>query len=89
MKKYIFLFLYFLIGFASTNLAQNIGPQKGSLVIVGGNARIAPEVFKKFIDLAGGPTASIVIIPTANSTRDFGPAYEGRVFPKLIFSTTE
>ena len=51
--------------------------------IVGGNARIAPEVFKKFIDLAGGPTASIVIIPTANGGRDFGPAYEGRVFPNF------
>ena len=81
MKKYTFLLLLFLVSFLNTNIAQTIGPKKGSLVIVGGNARIAPEVFKKFIDLAGGPTAKIVIIPTANGTRDFGPAYEGRVFP--------
>ena len=83
MNKNIISVLLFLIGFITTNIAQTIGPEKGSLVIVGGNARIAPEVFKKFIDLAGGPTASIVIIPTANGGRDFGPAYEGRVFPNF------
>lgn len=82
MKKYIFL-LFLAFTFSNSSIAQTIGPKKGSLVIVGGNARIAPAVFKKFIDLAGGPTAKIIIIPTANGTRDFGPAYEGRVFPNF------
>jgi cyanophycinase len=37
----------------------------GSLVIVGGGG-MPPEVTKKFIDLAGGPDALIVVLPTAN-----------------------
>lgn len=37
----------------------------GSLVIVGGGG-MPPDVTKKFIELAGGPDALIVILPTAN-----------------------
>ena len=77
---FFFLLLFFI---ANSLFGQFIGPEKGSLVIVGGNARIAPKVFKKFIDLAGGPTANIVIIPTANGGRDFGPAYQGNVYPNF------
>jgi cyanophycinase len=36
----------------------------GSLVIVGGGGA-GPEIWKKFIELAGGPDAPIVMIPTA------------------------
>lgn len=83
MNKCFILFIFFLTSLINASHAQTIGPQKGSLVIVGGNARIAPEVFKKFIELAGGPTASIVIIPTAMGNKDFGLAYEGQVFPNF------
>jgi cyanophycinase len=38
--------------------------EKGSLVIVGGGGA-GPEIWKKFIELAGGPDALIVFIPTA------------------------
>ncbi len=82
--KSIQIILILLVGvFNQALFAQFQGPEKGNLVIVGGNARIAPEVFKEFIDLAGGPTANIVIIPTANGGRDFGPAYQGRVYPNF------
>jgi cyanophycinase len=37
---------------------------RGSLVIVGGGG-LPPDVVKKFIDLAGGPDALIVVLPTA------------------------
>src|SRR5262245_22540697 len=37
---------------------------KGSLVIVGGGG-MPPDVTKKFIDLAGGPDAPLVVLPTA------------------------
>jgi len=40
------------------------GPAKGSLVIVGGGTT-AP-MLQRFIALAGGPDAPIVVIPTAN-----------------------
>jgi len=47
-------------------LAQTaVGPPKGSLVVVGGGA-MGPEVINRFIDLAGGPDAPIVFVPTAN-----------------------
>jgi cyanophycinase len=39
-------------------------PGRGALVIVGGGAMPA-EVTKKFIELAGGPDALIVVLPTA------------------------
>jgi cyanophycinase-like exopeptidase len=39
------------------------GPDKGTLVIVGGNMQ-DPAIVKRFIDIAGGPDAPIVIIPT-------------------------
>jgi len=37
---------------------------KGALVIVGGGGA-PPEIVKKFIELAGGPDSSIVVLPTA------------------------
>ena len=44
--------------------ATKVGPQNGSLVIVGGG-RVDDAIFEKFIELAGGPEAQIVVVPTA------------------------
>ena len=44
--------------------ATKVGPQNGSLVIVGGG-RVDDAIFEKFIELAGGPEAPIVVVPTA------------------------
>jgi cyanophycinase len=38
--------------------------EKGSLVIVGGGGA-GPDIWKRFIELAGGPDAPIVVIPTS------------------------
>ncbi len=62
MKKFWLLLLFISIYF--TALSQTTGPEKGSLVIVGGG-RVGPEIVNKFIELAGGPNAKIVVIPTA------------------------
>ncbi len=43
--------------------AQEVGPTNGSLVIVGGG--LTPGIVQRFIELAGGPDASIIVIPTA------------------------
>jgi len=48
--------------------ATEYGPQKGSLLIVGGNAR-DPAIYNKFIELAGGPEANFVIVPTAGGNK--------------------
>ncbi len=55
-----------LILLASHSFAQTVttGPEKGHLIIAGGALRDA-AVFQKFIDLAGGSEALIVVIPTA------------------------
>ena len=47
-----------------------VGPQNGSLIIMGGGGkdRTFPQVFEKFVELAGGKNAKIVIVPTAASS---------------------
>lgn len=44
--------------------APVVGPARGSVLVVGGGAQ-GPEIFAKFIELAGGPDALIVEVPTA------------------------
>jgi len=50
------------------------GPESGSLVIVGGALQDA-EIVGTFIELAGGPSAKIVVVPTAGGGDDesYGP----------------
>ncbi len=44
--------------------AATVGPDSGSLVVSGG--AMGPEILNRLIALAGGPDASIIVIPTAN-----------------------
>jgi len=53
-----------------------VGPEKGSLVVVGGAMR-SPEIFERFIRLAGGPDAHIVMIPTAGGAEEYDEFYQG------------
>jgi cyanophycinase len=50
--------------------AAEFGPEKGSLVIVGGAARDSIP-YEKFVELAGGPKANIVVIPTAGGAKSY------------------
>jgi cyanophycinase len=60
------LSLLLLLSASALALAQTaVGPPNGSLVVVGGGV-MGPEVINRFIDLAGGPDAPIVFVPTAN-----------------------
>ncbi len=45
------------------------GPEKGALVIAGGALK-DPAIYKKFIDLAGGPEANFIIVPTAGGNKN-------------------
>ena len=76
----VFLFLMF----AATGAAsQEVGPARGSLVIVGG-AMQDPAILERFIQLAGGPQAPIVIIPTAGGEDEYDEFYGGlRAFHAL------
>lgn len=46
------------------------GPASGTLVIVGGGATAGTMIVERFIELAGGPQAKIVIVPTAGGNRN-------------------
>jgi cyanophycinase len=56
--------------------AQQVGPKSGSLVIVGGAMR-DPAIVARFIDLAGGPDAPIVIVPTAGDAAEYDQYWSG------------
>ena len=53
-----------------------VGPVNGSLVVVGGAMR-SPEIYQRFIELAGGPDAHIVLVPTAGGAEDYDEFYQG------------
>jgi cyanophycinase len=57
-------------------LAQEVGPANGSLVIVGGSMRDT-NIVDRFIELAGGPDAPIVVIPTAGEREDYADSNSG------------
>ncbi|AUD00408.1 cyanophycinase [Spirosoma pollinicola] len=84
MKKQIILpllFLALLVGRINAQTTQFVGPEKGSLVIVGGG-NMGSEIWDRFVELAGGPAAaSIVIIPTAgeDSSADSAPREEEKL----------
>jgi cyanophycinase len=56
--------------------AADVGPDKGTLMIVGGNMQ-DPALYKRFIDLAGGPDAPIVVVPTAGDDDTYDQYWTG------------
>ena len=59
------LFILLLTAASIAHAGNAVGPPKGSVLAAGGG-KLGPEVLNKFIDLAGGPDAPIVFIPTAS-----------------------
>lgn len=57
---------------ASPAVAQTkVGPARGAVLVVGGGA-VGPEINDKFIALAGGPEALIIVVPTAGGAATYG-----------------
>ena len=56
--------------------AQAVGPVRGALVLVGGAMR-DPAIVERFVQLAGGPEAPIVVIPTAGGGESYDQYYPG------------
>lgn len=59
-------------------VAQAIAPENGYLVIHGGGA--SSEPLDKFIELAGGAVANIIVIPTAAGFDDYGEKFQQEYF---------
>lgn len=62
MKSKFYVIIISLVFFISV---ENCSQSKGTLVIVGGVQ--VESIMKKFVELAGGPQAKIIIIPNAGS----------------------
>ncbi len=57
-------------GGAAAQDAPEYGPPKGTLVIVGGGSLDGTGIVERFIQLAGGPDARIVVVPTAGGNKN-------------------
>jgi len=55
---------------ASSQQAPEYGPAKGTLLVIGGGNLKGSGINEKFIELAGGPDARYVIVPTAGGNRN-------------------
>ena len=63
------LFLFNFLFISSIVFSQTVGPEKGKLMIVGGGS--ANPLIEKFVEIAGGKDAQIVVIPTAGTQEEF------------------
>jgi len=78
MKQFFIFFLITIPLFAQDQLTT--GPEKGALVIAGGSY-MGEEIVSRFVELAGGKEANIVVIPTASGAEKFD---ENRGFIKQL-----
>ncbi|MEM8486280.1 MAG: cyanophycinase [Bacteroidota bacterium] len=68
---------------ATPALAQQVGPARGVLLLGGGNLQDR-AIFERFVDLAGGPDAKIVVIPTAGGEAAYDDYWRGlSIFRKV------
>src|SRR5207302_8414766 len=58
------------ISFAQQSGAPEYGPPNGTLIIVGGGNLAGTDVMESFINRAGGPSAKIIIVPTAGGNKE-------------------
>ncbi|MFC2158768.1 cyanophycinase [Acidobacteriota bacterium] len=65
-----------VIGFQDLGISSEVGPERGSLVIVGG-AMKDPVILERFLQLAGGPEAPIVVFPTAGGGENYDQYWGG------------
>ena len=73
-RTLLWLLLCTVLSGVQPALAQTCGPEKGTLVIVGGG-RMGREIMDEFIARAGGIDAAFVILPTALEGEDWGAEY--------------
>ncbi|KAJ0117417.1 hypothetical protein J7T55_003831 [Diaporthe amygdali] len=59
-----------LLAVVNAQNSSTVGPETGSLVIVGGGT-LSDNIYQRVIDLAGGSDAPIVVIPTADGAESY------------------
>ena len=63
--------------------ATAVGPRAGSLLVVGGGA-LSPAIIERFVELAGGPGAEAVVIPSAAEEDPVDTARVGEGFARAF-----
>src|SRR5688572_26377226 len=61
---------------ATAALGQAGGPARGTLIIVGGGG-VPRYLLDRFLELAGGTNAPVVVIPTAGDADGYGQDWPG------------
>lgn len=64
---------------AVPSTAAEVGPDRGTLVVVGGGGHIE-ESLHRFIELAGGRSTPVVVIPTANGAPSYDQHHRAAVW---------
>jgi cyanophycinase len=62
--------------YAQSSTTSRVGPSRGAVMVVGGGA-MGPELYARFIELAGGPDALIVDVPTAGGDSTYAANWRG------------
>ena len=75
-RQTAFLLGLLLAASSPTTFAQDVGPAAGTLMLAGGGVR-DPVIAQRFLELAGGRDARIVVIPTAGPDSAYGPDFGG------------
>ena len=76
LKIALVINLLSLAAFAQESSVLTTGPEKGALIIAGGG-RLGDDIITRFIELAGGPEARIVYIPTAGGRKSYDQDFRG------------
>lgn len=77
MKKFLLI-----ISFLFSIIPSSIHPEEKSKLMIIGGAQ-TPQIEKKFVELAGGPNARIIIIPNAGSDPKRNSEIEKKTFTSL------
>lgn len=67
-----------MLAMANGLFAQDmpVGPENGTLILVGGGGDIG-QILEHFVEIAGGPEAAIVVIPTAGAAENYDDFWPG------------
>lgn len=63
-------FLSLTIAFSQNSGSSTVGPENGTLLIVGGG-KLSATITDRFIELAGGIDAKFVLVPTASGNEEY------------------
>lgn len=75
MRRFV-LSIALLAALPAAAAAQEIGPARGALLIAGGGVRDL-SIIERFLDLAGGKDAPIVVVPTAEGAEEYSQYWSG------------